>query len=111
MTAINSFEFSHEDRSESADEIRLISCSSNRSPAFFSGERDFDIEEPVKIWSVFFAVLTYEYSTDFAMLFSPAKIQSPPNLKRRRTIEEIEADPDLLPETKRKKKLGKLQWI
>ena len=76
MTAINSFEFSHEDRSESADEIRLISCSSNRSPAFFSGERDFDIEEPVKIWSVVFAVLTYEYSTDFSMVYLLFKLKS-----------------------------------
>lgn len=54
-----------------------VSCSGNRSPAFFSGERDFDIEEPVKIWSVVIAVLTYEYSTDFAMLFSPAKNPKP----------------------------------
>ena len=46
------------------------------------------------------------------MLFSPAKNPKPAKSEATKdySFEEIEADPDLLPETKRKK-LGKLQWI
>ena len=104
MAAINSFEFNHEDRSESADEIRLKS-----HVAAIEAQLSSPAKEILTLRSQLRSGQSFlQYSPTNTPPISPCsslppKIQSPPNLKRRRTIEEIEADPDLLPETKRKK--------
>ena len=104
MSSINSFEFNHEDRSESANEIRLKS-----HVAAIEAQLSSAAKEILTLRSQLRSGQSLlQYSPTKTPPISPCsshlpKIQSPPNLKRRRTIEEIEADPDLLPETKRKK--------
>lgn len=111
MSSINSFEFNHEDRSESADEIRLKSHVAAIEAQLSSAAKEIlTLRSQLRSGQS-----SVQYSPTNTPPISPCssvppKIQSPPNLKRRSTIEEIEADPDLLPETKRKKS-ETLQWV
>lgn len=104
MSSINSFEFNHEDRSESADEIRLKSHVAAIEAQLSSAAKEIlTLRSQLRSGQS-----SVQYSPTNTPPISPCssvppKIQSPPNLKRQSTIEEIEADPDLLPETKRKK--------
>ena len=104
MSSVNSFEFNHKDRSKSADEIRLKS-----HVVAIEAQLSSVVKEILTLRSQLRSgqSLVQCSPTITPPILScssvPPKIQSPPNLKRRSMIEEIESDPDLLPETKRKK--------